>query len=168
MFFDLDEIESLTSQFRLRAIKANREGTIEKFLLETGFSDLIQPPPIYSSKDGKIVVLGASELDEEHILMTAGKFGIDKSRIEMCLDYKGLQKYNYRKLQYTDKYRLVLVGPIPHSSVGMCDSSSVIAEMEKHPEIYPRVIRLTAGDKLKITKASLKGAFGTVLSEGYI
>ena len=113
-------------------------------------------------------MLGASAVDETHLMMTAGKLGIDKSRFEFCLDYYSMQKYNFRKLQYTDKYRLILVGPMPHSTEGKAASGSAIAEMEKYPDMYPRVLRLTAGSELKITKTGFKDVLARVLQEGYI
>ncbi len=70
-------------------------------------------------------MLGASAVDETHLMMTAGKLGIDKSRFGFCLDYYSMQKYNFCKLQYTDKYRLILVGPMPHSTEGKAVSGRI-------------------------------------------
>ncbi len=130
--------------------------------------DLMEVQSLSGNKNGKIVVLGASDVDEAHLLITAGKLGIDKSRFEFCLDYEAIQKYNFRKLQYSEKYRLILVGPMPHSSAGKADSGSAIAEMEKHPEMYPRIIRMSAGSALKITKSGFKEVLESMLQEDYI
>jgi hypothetical protein len=133
-----------------------------------GMHDLIEPQAQAGSRDGKIVVLGASDVDEAHLLITAGKLGIDKKRFEFCLDYDAIQKYNFRKLQYSDKYRVILVGPMPHSSAGKSASSSAIADMEHHQDMYPRIIRLSAGTSLKITKSGFKEMLETLLHENYI
>ena len=164
----IDEIEELLDEIRIRVLKANRNDTLDALLALMGMHDLIEEQSSNGNKDGKIVVLGGADVSVEHLLMTAGKLGLDKSRFEFCLDYEGMQKYNFRKLQYTDKYRVILVGPMPHSTAGKAESSSAIAEMEKHPEMYPRMIRLSAGTELKITKSGFKEALERLLREEYI
>ena len=164
----IDEIEELLDQIRIRVLRSNREGTLDCLLSAMGMHDLIEPQVQSGWKDGKIVVIGASDVDETHLLITAGKLGLSKSRFEFCLDYDAIQKYNFRKLQYSDKYRLILVGPMPHSTTGKADSSSTIAEMENHPEMYPRVIRMAAGSTLKITKTGFKDALENMIREDFI
>lgn len=165
---DIDEIEELLDEIRVRVLRANREDTLDQLLASMGMHDLIEVQSQPGNKDGKIVVLGASNVDEAHLLITAGKLGIYKSRFEFCLDYDAIQKYNFRKLQYSDKYRLILVGPMPHSTTGKADSGSAIAEMEKHPEMYPRIVRMSAGTTLKITKSGFKDVLESMLREDYI
>ena len=164
----IDEIEELLDEIRVRVLRANREGKLDQLLTSIGMHDLIEAQPQLGNKEGKIVVLGASEVDEKHLLITAGKMGLDKSRFEFCLDYDAIQKFNFRKLQYSDRYRLILVGPMPHSTTGKADSGSAIAEMEKHPEMYPRILRLSAGSSLKITKFSFKNVLESMIREEFI
>ena len=164
----IEEIEELMDAIRIRVLQANRTNTLDHLLFSMGMHDLIESWSQLGRKDGKIVVLGASDVDEKHLLITAGKLGVDKDRFEFCLDYEALKTYNYRKLQYSDKYRLILVGPMPHSTTGTADSGSAIAEMEKHPEMYPRIIRITAGTALKITKHGFKETIEKLVSEGFI
>lgn len=61
----------------------------------------------------------------------------------------------------------VLFGPLPHSTSGKNDSSSVIAEM-KSKEGYPRIETLNAGNKLKITKSNFKSTLERLIQENYI
>ena len=164
----IEEIDELMDEIRIRVLRANREDRLDQLLVSMGMHDLIEAQPQSGNKNGKIVVLGASNVDEEHLLLTAGKLGIDRSRFEFCLDYASMQKYNFHKLQYADKYRLILVGPMPHSTTGTAESSSAIAEMEKHPEMYPRILRLSAGSELKITKSGFKATLERMLLEDYI
>lgn len=164
----IEEIEQLLDDIRIRVLEANRRGDLDKLLSLLGMHDLIEPQAQFGSRDGKIVVLGASDVHEDHLLAIAGKLGLDKNRFEFCLDYEAIQKYNFRKLQYSDKYRVVLVGPMPHSTAGTNDSGSAIADMEKHPELYPRIIRLTAGKNLKITKSGFKETLDSLVAENYI
>jgi len=164
----IEEIDQLLDDIRIRVLEANRRGDLDKLLTSLGMHDLIEPQAQFSNRDGKIVVLGASDVDEEHLRITVGKLGLDKNRFEFSLDYDAIQKYNFRKLQYSDKYRVILVGPMPHSTSGAYDSSSAIADMEKHPEMYPRIIRLTAGKNLKITKSGFKETLESLIAENYI
>ena len=157
----IEEIEELLDEIRVRVLIANQRDTLDQLLESMGMHDLIEPQSQPGEKDGKSV-------DENHLLMTAGKLGIDKNRFEFCLDYESMQKYNFRKLQYTNKYSLILVGPMPHSSTGKAYSGSAIAEMESHPDMYPRVIRMIAGSELKITKSGFKEVLEKVLREAYI
>lgn len=164
----IEEIEELLDEIRMRILIANREDRLDQLLVSMGMSDLVEVQPQSGNKDGIIVVLGAAEVDEHRLLGVAKSLGLDKDRFEFCLDYETLQKYNFRKLQYSDRYRLIMVGPMPHSSAGKGDSSSAIAEMEKHPEMYPRVFRMSTGNELKITKTGFKETLGRLIQEGYI
>lgn len=165
---DIDDIDELLDEIRVRVLKANRDDTLEQLLACMGLHDLIEVKLHPKNKEGKIVVLGASDVDEAHLLITAGKLGIDKKRFEFCLDYDAIQKFNFRKLQYSEKYRLIMVGPMPHSTTGKGSSGSAITEMEKHPEMYPRIIRMSSGSALKITKSGFREVLEKILSEGYI
>ena len=69
--------------------KLNRSGGLEEFLTILGMVDLLdKQQEFYSYKEGKIVVIGGTEVKEEVLLSIAKKLGIDKSRFEFCLDYK--------------------------------------------------------------------------------
>ena len=57
---------------------------------------------------------------------------------------------------------------MPHSTTGKAESGSAIAEMEKHPEMYPRILRMSAGTALKITKSGFKDVLESMLREDYI
>lgn len=148
--------------------KANREGRLEELLELLTMSDLLQPSTGFTSyKDGRIVVIGASEVKEEVLLSIANSLGLDKKRFEFCLDYEKAQKFEYRKLQYAPSYRAIMFGAVPHSSTGKGVSSSVIAEMESK-DGYPRVVRLNSNQELKITKSNFKAGLEKLLSENYI
>ena len=148
--------------------KLNRSGGLEEFLTILGMVDLLdKQQEFYSYKEGKIVVIGGTEVKEEVLLSIAKKLGIDKSRFEFCLDYKQIQKYDFRKMQYTPQYRIILFGPSPHSGHGKGDSGSILAEVEKSPA-YPRVERLISGNELKITKSNFRDMLKRLLDEDYI
>lgn len=148
---------------------ANRTGRLEELFELLNMTDLLRPTETLKTyKDGKIIVIGDAEVKEETLKAIAKSFNIDKERLEFCLDYEKAQKYDYRKLQYASLYRVVLFGPVPHSSTGKGDSSSVIADMEKRQDCYPRVVRLGNNLDLKITKSSFKKALAELKEENYI
>ncbi len=148
---------------------ANRTGRLEDLLELLNMTDLLRPTETLKTyKDGKIIVIGYTEVKEEILKAIAKNLNIDKDRLEFCLDYEKAQKYEYRKFQYASSYRVILFGPVPHSSTGKSDSSSVIAEMEKRKDCYPRVVRLGNNQELKITNSSFKKALAELKKENYI
>lgn len=164
-----DEIMSVLPK-RLTAIltKLNRSGRIEELLELLGMEDLIQQEQdFYSYREGKIVVIGGSDVKEEVLLSIAKSMGLDKSRFEFCLDYKQIQKFDFRRMQYAPQYRIILFGPTPHSGHGKGESGSIIAELEKS-SAYPRVERLMSGAELKITKSNFREMLERLIEEDYI
>lgn len=147
--------------------KANRNGQIEDLLRILGLSDIIGENTFETYKEGKIVVIGGTEVKEETLAAIGKQMGIDKKRFEFCLNYKEIQKYDFRKMQYAPQYRVVLFGPTPHSGHGKGDSSSIITEIEKS-EAYPRVERLISGQELKITKTNFREKLQQLIEEDYI
>ena len=157
-------IEKVTAKITL----ANRSGELEELLRSWGFTDLLSPSSAYETdKNGKIVVIGASEVKENIILGIIKSFGLDKNRFEFCLDYERAKTFPYKKLQYNPDYRVVIFGPVPHSSTGKNDSSSVIAEMKNH-EGYPRVEVLSGNSSVKITKSNFREVLDKLTREKYI
>lgn len=164
----IEELDELLEDIRIRVLEANRRGTLKQLLQDMGMQDLLQPTSTFESyREGKIVVIGDSEVKEDRLRSIAGKAGIDKNRLEFCLEYGEAQKYNYKKLQYAPQCRVVLFGAVPHSSTGKGDSSSVIAEMESN-DTYPRVERLWSNNTMKITKSNFKAVIEKLVAEQYI
>jgi hypothetical protein len=173
MVLDLDElepiIEEVLDKVRRNLLIANRMGKLEDYLGTLGLDGLIQEEDgdSFSYKNGVIVVLGGSRVSENVLTGIGRSCGLDKDRFEFCLDYDEIESYPFKKLQYNAKYRVVLVGPVPHSSSGKGDFSSTIVRMEETPG-YPRVVRLCSNDELKITKTNFRNVLTDLLAEGYI
>ena len=147
---------------------ANEQGKLQELLSLLLLPDLLEPENKYEThREGKIVVVGGSAVKKEVLLSIAKNLGIDKDRFEFCLDYEGAKRFNFQKMQYAPNYRVVLVGPMPHSVVGKDDNSSMIAKME-NTEGFPRVERLIGGSELKITKSNFREKLQALLEEGYI
>lgn len=148
--------------------KLNRIGQLEEFLEMLGMSDLLRADSGFKSyKNGKIVVVGGSEVEERVLIGVAKSLGLDKSRFEFCLDYVLIQTYNFKKMQYKPEYRVVLFGPSPHSGRGKGESGSIIAELEQS-KAYPRVVRMQSGRELKITKTNFRKTLTQLIEEDYI
>jgi len=164
----IEEIEDLMDAIQIRVIQANMKGQLDDLLKLMGMDDLLQPhEETLSFKDGKLLIVGRSEVKEREIRIIADSEGIERDRIECFLEYEGVKTYNFRRLQYNPKYRVVLFGPVPHSGEGKNDSGSIISELES-TEGYPRVIRLRSNEQLKITKSNLHDAFRQLKAENYV
>lgn len=162
------ELEEIIDAITQKIILANRMGNLKSLLHQWGFDNLMNHESAYeTNKDGKIVVIGQTEVKLNILQGIVKSLHLDKNRFEFCLDYNDSKTFNYKKLQYEPKYRVVLVGPIPHSSVGKNDSSSVIAEMQ-NKEGYPRIEILNDSNELKITKSSFKNTLEKLIQENYI
>lgn len=118
-------------------------------------------------KNGRIVVIGASEVPERHLMGVAKNLGIDKDRFEFYLDYEDGKKFEYSKLYYQSNYSLVMVGPMPHSSTGKGDYSSAIAAMEA-TEGYPPVMRIEISGLRAISKSAFRMKLQEALDIGVI
>lgn len=160
--------ERLATELPRIIIALNRAGKLEEWLSMMNMEDIIpQERPKYQSyQTGRIVILGPSSVNESVLIGIAKGLGIDKNRLELYLEYKGTVSYPYSKLQYNPDYSLVLVGPMPHSTIGKGEYSSAIAAMESE-EGYPPVIRL-GQNQLKISKSNVKAALQEAIEKGYI
>lgn len=135
--------------------RLNRMDRIGELLEILGLQHLMQVNSGYSVRNtGKIVIVGQSEVKEEVLLSIIKGFGIDKSRVEICLDYERAKSYNFRKMQWDPNYSVVMVGPMPHSGTAKGDNSSIISALECE-DGYPPVVRL-GSNQLKITKSDFK------------
>lgn len=163
----VEEIEEILDEIQKRITYANRTDELDILLKECGLTDFIQEEVEDRYKSGKIVVIGGSDVEENILVGICKRFGIDKDRLEFCLDYNKAQTYNYRKLRYNQSYSVVLFGAVPHSATGKGDSGSVIAELESQNG-YPPVRRLMAGNELKITKSNFKSTINDLISKDII
>ena len=171
MVLECAEFEDLIDELTHRFSKANIDGTLHDLLEKLGWSDLLasEAEPLYTFANGKILVIGEQTVSTEKLQLTAKKLGLDIDRFEFELDYEAAQTYNYSKLAYNTKYRVILVGATPHSTTGTGQSGSLLAELESHPDKYPRTIALrTEEGTLKITKSNFKKELEKLIADNYI
>ena len=159
----IEQLEELDERIRVELdenltqilTRLNREERLENLLELMGLSYLLKPEPQYTCFDnGTILVLGESKVPEATLLAIAMEQVLVKRRFEFHLVYDEGKAFDCRRIQWNPAYSLVLVGPMPHSSVGKGEDSSVITAMENN-EGYPPVVRL-GSNALKITKTDFR------------
>lgn len=78
------------------------------------------------------------------------------------ISYKRFGISGFTKLQYSDKYAEIIVGPIPHRTDGKGDYSSAIVAMDSE-EGYPPVYRID-----KISNNSFRTTIKKMLEENIL
>lgn len=146
-----------------------REQTDEQFcmLLESyGLEDLISTSLPYfldTQRNGNIILFGDSQIKIKDIHGCLKSLGIDKKRFEY-VPYDDVTNYNFKNLEYNSSYRLILIGPMPHSAKGMGDASSIIEWLTSNKNIA-KTIKF---DNLKVTKSAFKEAIEKEIETGYL
>ena len=166
----LDIIAEASYKLHSEIKNAYKNNFLNGYLASIGMPELIPSKDdigFESYSDGKILLFGDSNIKEKEILGCIKSLGIPADRIELHLGYDVAKRFDFNKLKYAPSYRLVLFGPVPHSGVSKGDYSSILTQVE-NGEGYPKVIRLTDGHSIKITKTSLKNALIEELKIGYI
>ena len=168
------QLDLLFDKIWERLAIANRNGSLSHLLAKLGWQDIlseIQSPEdsFHFYADGKIIVLGGTEVKEKNLRGVCKELGFtDKDRFEFYLDYEHLKNFDYRRLQWNSEYRLVLVGPMPHKTAGTGEFNSAISAMKSPNQGYPRVIKLQAGNSLKITKQNFTDTLRNQLDNGFL
>lgn len=156
--------EKLTSAL----VILNQSGQLEELLVLLGMGDLVDAKgSLQTYAEGRIVVIGDTAAKPKDLIGIAKDLGIDKSRIEF-IGFDESHRFDYRSLEYNPLVCAVLFGAVPHKTKGTNESSSVIAYMEAHRDRYPRVFRLMAGERLKITKTNFKHAIENLIEAGLL
>ena len=171
MVLNDNEFDDMLEEITYRFARANVDGTLPELLERLGWSSLLPggADPLLTFPNGKILVIGGQSVGIDKLRMTANKVGLDIGRFEFLLDYEKAQTYNYGDLAYNSKYRVILMGQVPHSTTGTAHSGSVLAELENHPDKYPRVVALrTETGELKITKSNFRKTLEMLMEERYI
>lgn len=162
-----DELEDISKQI-YDALPAaiqmlNRCGQIDALLDLLGINNSASN---YNKtiRKGKILVLGQLDTSVESICKIGEKYKISRKRFEIVSEYDDCANFDYKNLQYSQKYCMIMLGPQPHKGKNIGDNSSGIAAVEKF-DFYPPSIRV---GRLKITKSSFEAALRQCIDEGYI
>ena len=143
----------------------NRTNQIDELLFLLGIKS--SEKSFYDKiKHKKILILGQIDTAVEHLYKIAEKNGISRKRLEIISEYDECAKFDYKTLQYSEKYCMIFFGPQPHKGKNIGNNNSGIAAVEKR-DFYPPSIRVSGKD-LKITKSSFKACLRLCVKEGYI
>ena len=168
-FGELIEAVQMTIYQNLEIAWKNQK--IDEYLHQIGLDNLIPHQRTHTwddaMKNGKIIVFGESSVKDREIIASVASQGISKDRIELHLGYDEMKRFNFEKLRYNSEYRLILVGPMPHSTREKGDYSSVISMMEQE-EGFTKIVRLISNDQLKITKSNIKEAIHEAVVSGFL
>ena len=160
----LEEVLRKIIDERLEAVltKLNRTGELGDFLKLFDAQELLGEKKTNAlSRDGKIIVIGSSEVEREKLSAVAKTLGIDKERFEFYLDYEDAKTFDFKKTQWSSKYSCILVGQMPHSGNSKGDYSSIITALESQ-EGYPPIVRMGLVG-LKITKTSFRESLNQII-----
>lgn len=147
--------------------KLNRLDRLEEFLALLGLEALLEKDSGYQVyKNGKILVIGQSDVKVDVLRAVARDLGIEKNRLEFYLDYEDAKTFNFKKIQWQPTYSLIMVGPMGHSGKEKGDFGSVISALESQ-DGYPPVIKLGT-DHLKITKTDFRSKLQELMALGKI
>ncbi len=105
----------------------------------------------------KILIVGHLNIKKKYIDGICKNLNIDSERLDY-VSYDEDTNYNFGRLRYSNRYSDIIFGTTPHKGAGIGNNSSIIAMLENNQEEYPKVIRATDSNELKLTKTSLKEA----------
>ena len=166
---ELYELEEEIKEHLTEALTLlNRTDRLDELLSLLGMDDNSGNEPDFERyvKTGRIVIVGDAQTNKDQLVGVAKGMGIEKDRLEFCLDYKEAKKFDFNKMQWNPKYLLIMVGPMPHSSISKGNYGSAISKIE-NTEGYPPVIHLGNND-LKITKSDFRNKLKEAMQNGFI
>lgn len=136
---------------------AAEEGNVDEVMEEYGVTLEEGAMPV-NRRSTKILVFGALAGNVSDYKMAAKKLGVEEKNLVFENDYHKLKHYNTATLKDSFEYSDIIYGPVPHKLENMGDSYSLLAEIEREPNRYPRLTKAVANDKLKITITNFKRA----------
>lgn len=144
---------------------ANEHGILQEVLDKYGivFEDALTIP--VNTRTMKILVFGSLAGKKKDYQGILHRLGIDVNNVDFVDDFAELKRYPVAGLKHSVHYSDILFGPVPHSQVGMGDTSSFLATIKQNPSEYPRLLELLANQQLKITKTNFEEA---ILKTRYI
>lgn len=169
---DINELIELEEEIKGRLTGAltllNRTDRLGELLKILEMDDYLEEEQGFDRyvSSGKIIIVGGAQTNKDQLVGVAKGFGIEKSRLEFCLDYKEAKKYDFKKTLWNPSYILIMVGPMPHSTVSKGDYGSAIANIEMD-DGYPPVMRL-GSKELKITKSDFREKLSEAIRKGYV
>jgi len=144
-------MQKINTEITLALKNCTLDEIIEKYGVE------IEKTQYFSgvTRRSKILVLGQLSGKVKDYQITAKKLGVKEDNLEF-VDYAGAMHLSVERLRYSNEYSDIICGPVPHKIEGMGYTSSLIAEIEKNPSEYPKLIKAVANDSLKFSISGFK------------
>ena len=160
-FFELKDnvLKKIGTQLEIK----NRTDELESYLKTIDCYEFIDASTKSNTniimESAKILVFGASMVNEDDLKMCAKKLCINPKKLEFHTDYKKNKHYDFRSLKDNLYYSDIIFGPLAHKGVGMGDHSNPISMMRADSERYPKVIEIAnSSGEFKITRNSFSEA----------
>ena len=116
------------------------------------FDELMEKYAV-SLSEGNYAIISKNKADYQ---LAAKKLGISERNIEFVDDYKKMHNFNTARLQYNEIYSDIIVGPVPHSMENLDGETSLVAAIQNHPEMYPKLGLASSNNSLKLTISNFK------------
>ena len=98
----IDIITEVSYRIHTDIKRAYKSGRLEEYLGSIGMTDLYpreEDVPLYQTNpEGKIIVIGASQIKSREIYGCLKEFGIPKERVELYLEYEEFKNLSFRIL----------------------------------------------------------------------
>lgn len=150
-------IQKAMSRIRHEFEVALDDADVDAFMAKYSITFEEEAMPV-DARASKILIFGALSGNVDDFKMAAKKLGISQDNLVFENDYDHLKHYNVERLRNSFEYSDIIFGPNPHKQVGMGDTNSFLAEVQRCPHEYPRVIPAVANGALKISISSFKEA----------
>ena len=158
MFAEKVKVDNINPNMELKALGLDSLDLVELIMdIEEKYGVELDEISYQSgvTRRSKILVLGQLSGKVKDYQLAAKKLGVREDNLEF-VDYDGAKRLSAERLRYSCEYSDIICGPIPHKIEGMGDTSSFIAEMERNPSEYPKLIKATANESLKFSISGFK------------
>lgn len=157
MSYSLSELTSIKSKIFAKISHeielANRNNEMNELLDKYGITFEEEWMPI-NTRTYRIMVLGELAGNKSDYIIAAKRLGISENNLEF-VSYVEAKHLNAARLEYSDYYSDIVLGPIPHKVSGMGDTSSLVAAMEHEPKKYPKLVKAIANSSSEQLKFSI-------------
>lgn len=162
----IEVASDVTKMITKKILSARSVSELRSYLKSIGLEELM-PEIDNFQHNGDIYILGDLRIKDNDVYGIFKDLSVDIDRVKIVKEYDKLKNYPFNKFQYNDSVRLIFVGPMPHSTRDKDDYSSIIAKMEQEKG-FPKIVRLCAGNNLKVTKTNLKESIITEIKSKYL
>ncbi len=113
---------------------------------------------------GKILVLGATTMDDRTMQGIAKTYGFKKEDFDFMVDYDKISSFTGRGISF-DKYSALILGACPHKVQNLGDWSSLIEKCKSSEGMPLAIDARSRSGELKVTKESFKQALLEICRE---